>query len=181
MSRDPLRIRPGAPVFCGITPKPAQTLPLFPPFWFWGCLTLLCLTACRSAPRLPPVNVAEPGWILREGQSLWRSQRDGPEIAGEIIVASRADGGSLVQLAKAPLPLLTARTTPAAWQIEFIPEQRIISGKGAPPVRFLWLHLARSLNGALPPAPLRFLKLNDGSCRLENPATGESLTVYLNE
>lgn len=149
---------------------------------FFGGLMLLSLSGCRSAPRLPPVNIAEPGWSLREGQSLWRSQRDGPEIAGEIIVASRADGRSLVQLVKAPLPLLTAQTTPGAWQIEFISEQRLVSGQGAPPTKWIWLHLARALNGsAIPPAPLKFRKLDDGGSHLENAATGESLTVYLNE
>ena len=165
---------------CAI-PKPPRASRRLTRIWFLGFLALGFLSACRTAPRLPSVNVAEPGWTLREGQGLWRSQRDGPEFAGEIIIASHADGRSLVQFTKSPLPFLTAQTTPNAWQIEFIPEKRTISGRGGPPARFIWLHLARALSGAPPPASLKFQKLKDGNWHLENSASGESLTVYLAE
>src|SRR6185503_6749264 len=46
-------------------------------------LSALLLTSCRTTLTLPPVNLSEPGWTLRQGQALWRSKRDAPEIAGE--------------------------------------------------------------------------------------------------
>lgn len=174
------RTKPGPPLFRRALPKPAAARHLLVPLWLLGCSTLGLLTGCQTTARLPPVNITEPGWQLREGQSLWRSERDEPEIAGEIIVASHLNGHSLVQFIKTPLPLLTAQTTQEAWRIEFIPEKRIISGKGQPPAHFIWLHLARALTGTPPPTPLRFDKVSESSWRLENSATGELLTVYLN-
>ena len=142
-------------------------------------VALLMITACRTPPRpLPPVDVSEPGWKLREGQALWRSTRDAPEIAGEVTLAWHADGRSSVQFTKTPLPFLSAQTTKGIWRIEFIPEHRAFSGRGSPPAHFIWLALGRSLNGIPPPAPLRLEKLPDGGVRLMNPSSGEALTVY---
>ncbi len=143
-------------------------------------LVLFCLAGCRSAPApLPAINLSEPGWKLREGQALWRSAKDAPEIAGEVTLALHADGRSWVRFTKTPLPFLNAEITKEGWRIEFIPERRVFSGTGVPPARLLWLHLARALNGLAPPAPLRFEKSADGGGRLENRSTGETLTLYL--
>jgi hypothetical protein len=138
------------------------------------------LPACRTpVPHLPPVNVAEPGWSLRQGQAVWRSDRHAPEIAGEVLVATHPDGRSIVQFIKVPLPLLAARIAANGWQIDFIPENRTLSGQGQPPARLLWLHVARALNGIPPPAPARLEKLAEGGWRLDNAHTGETLTLYL--
>jgi hypothetical protein len=84
-----------------------------------------------------------------------------------------------VQFSKTPLPFLTARTTATNWQIEFAFQKRSFRGSGPPPARLLWLHLARALNGAVPPRPLRFEPFKDGGAALENTASGEMVTVYL--
>src|SRR5689334_25019108 len=57
---------------------------------------LLLLTGCQTAHPLPPVNLAEGDWTTREGQAVWRQRKAAPEIAGEIIVATRPDGSSFV-------------------------------------------------------------------------------------
>ena len=152
----------------------------------WGktsalLLALSFLTSCRTGPVLPPVNVSEPGWKLQQGQAVWRPRRQGPEIAGEILFATHPGRYTLLQLTKNPLPFLTAQTSGDRWQITFIPQDRRFSGVGTPPPRLLWVHLARALNGTQPPAPLRFEQEGGHNFTLENPATGESITGFLNE
>jgi hypothetical protein len=142
-------------------------------------LVLLILTGCRTTSRWAPVDLAEPGWKVRQGQAVWRSSRGGPELAGEILVATHPDGRWLVQLIKTPLPLLTVQANQRAWQIEIIPDQRIITGRGDPPTRLLWLHLAGALQGLRPLSPLRFEGAADSRWRLHNPATGEFIQGYL--
>jgi hypothetical protein len=65
------------------------------------------------------------------------------------------------------------------WQIEFIPEKRRFVGRGRAPVRFIWLHLLRALNGISLPVPFQFHKTAEGGWRLENTSTGEVLDGYL--
>ncbi len=142
------------------------------------CLTL-ALSGCRTAPRLPAVNLAEPGWKVRSGQSVWTSREGATELAGELLVATHPDGRSLAQFTKTPLPLLVTQTSTNGWRIEFIAERRVFAGRGEPPVRWLWLHVAPCLAGSKPPEPLRFETLSEGAWRLENRATGETLAGYL--
>ena len=151
--------------------------------WWCGAALLLALLAasCRTIPPLPPVNLAEPGWTLHQGQALWRSQRDAPEIAGEILFATHAGGRTVLQLTKTPLPFVSAQTSGASWQIEFVPQRRSFSGKGIPTPRLLWIHLARVLNGTKPPAPLEFKQTEPHGFTLENPKTGEMISGFLNE
>jgi hypothetical protein len=132
-------------------------------------------------PKLPPIDTSAPGWKVRQGQALWRNKADAPEIAGEIILASNANGGAFVQFLKNPLPLVTAQVTPKQWQIEFIPEKRNFSGPGKPPKQLLWLHLLRGLQSITPPPPLELAKTADGGTRIENKRTGERIILFLNE
>jgi hypothetical protein len=138
------------------------------------------LLGCQTTAPLPPVNLSEPGWKLYEGQVLWRSSHDAPEIAGEILVANHPDNRAWIQFVKTPLPLVTAQMNERKWQIEFIPEKRKVTGHDQPPARFIWLHLLRALNGVPPDQPLQFSKDPDGSWRLENKLNGEVLSGYLN-
>ena len=151
--------------------------------WWCGAALLLALLAasCRTIPPLPPVNLAEPGWTLQQGQALWRSQRDAPEIAGEILFATHPGGRTVLQLTKTPLPFVSAQTSGESWQIEFVPQRRSFSGKGTPTTRLLWIHLARALNGTKPPAPLEFKQAEPHGFTLENPKSGESISGFLNE
>ena len=152
----------------------------------WGCgvgtlLLALLATSCRTIPPLPAVNLSEPGWTLHQGQVLWRSQKDAPEIAGEILFATHGPGRTMLQMTKTPLPFVTVQTRGEEWEIEFVPQRRSFSGRGTPTPRLLWIHLARALNGTKPPEPLRFEQTEPHGFTLENPKTGESISGFLNE
>ncbi len=137
------------------------------------------LTACRSPRPFPPINTSLPGWKLQQGQAVWRPSKTAPEIAGEIVVATHPDGRGLVQFEKVPLPLLVARTEPDQWQIQYVLQQRIRTGRGQPPVRHLWLHAVAALRGFALPPPLRAEVSPDGCWHLANPRTGERLIIDL--
>jgi hypothetical protein len=152
--------------------------------WFVGAALSLAAvfgSSCRTFPDLPPVNLSEPGWTLHQGQAVWRSKRDTPEIAGEILFATRPGGRSLLTLTKSPLPFVNAQTSGERWEIEFVPQRRKFNGQGTPTVRLLWVHLARALNGTKPPATLKFEQTEPHGFTLENPETGESISGILSE
>ncbi|MDB6017538.1 MAG: hypothetical protein JWR19_2027 [Pedosphaera sp.] len=142
-------------------------------------LLLILLTSCRTAPPILPVNLAAPGWTTRQGQAVWRPKKEGPEIAGELLVATRPDGASFVQFTKTPLPFVVAQTTSNSWQIHIVLNNKTYSGNGTPPARLLWLHLPRCLSGSPPPKFWQWQLLGDDSWRLSNQRTGEFLEGYL--
>lgn len=142
-----------------------------------GCLVLLA--GCFTPPRLSPVNLTEPGWHVRNGQAVWRFNKDAPELAGEVSVATHTSGRSLVQFTKTPLPFVVARREPGAWEIEFPPRNRRFGGHGAPWARFGWLHLAACLQGQAAPKGWTFEQLPEGRWRLANPSTGEQMEGWL--
>ena len=143
-------------------------------------LFILCLSGCQSIPPLPPANLAEPGWSLRQGQAVWRRKTNAPEIAGELLVAVHPDGRSFVQFTKTPLPFIVAETTSNSWQIQFVPYNRTYSAHGRPPAALFWLHLPRCLAGAPPPKHWKWESLDNGGFRFQNPSSGELLEGYLN-
>src|SRR6266849_4744571 len=81
-------------------------------------LVLVLVAGCRTVPRLAPVNLQEPGWTVRPGQAVWARARGKPEVAGEILVATRPDGRAFVQFSKSPFPLIIAQSTPHSWEAE---------------------------------------------------------------
>ena len=144
------------------------------------CFATACLifSGCQTLPPLPAVNLKAPGWTARQGQAVWRRTRSAPEIAGEILVATRADGASFVQFTKAPFPLVTAQANPGGWEVTAPAQNRRYSGHGPPPARILWLMLPRALAGQ--PLPENFSwRADSNGWRLENGKTGESLEGYL--
>ena len=141
-------------------------------------LLLLGLSACRSTPSLPRMNLAEPGWTLHQGQAIWRPRRNAPAIAGDLLLAANPDGRAFVQFSKSPFALVVAENTDAAWQVEFPPEHRRYAGRGRPPARLIWLLLPGALSGRPPPAPWSWRSSTNRTWRLENAATGESLRGY---
>jgi len=149
----------------------------------WTALALAAVvgSSCRTFPDLPAVNLSEPGWKMHQGQAVWRSQRDAPEIAGEILFATHAGDRALLQLTKNPLPFVNAQVNGARWEVEFVPQRRKFNGQGTPTPRLLWVHLARALNGTKPPEPLQFAQTEPHGFTLENPKTGESITGFLSE
>ena len=160
--------------------SPDDTSAPSPVFRLFPVLLALCsLSACRTAPPLSAVNLAEPDWRVQQGQAVWRSKKAAPEIAGELLVAVHASGRTFLQFTKVPLPFVVAQTTTNSWQIEFVADNRTYSGRGEPPAQVAWLQLTRCLAGTVPPAGWNWRKSGGGRWRLENKNTGEMLEGYL--
>ena len=148
-----------------------------------GALLLVLGSAvgCRTmTPSLPPANLKEPGWTVHQGQAVWTLEHDTREIAGDVLVATRADGRGLVQFTKAPFALVAAQETPDRWQVEFPPQNKHYAGRGKPPKRLIWLYLPRVLLGKAPPENWTWREDATG-WRLENHVTGESLEGFFNQ
>ena len=140
-------------------------------------VVILFGTGCRSLPPLPPVNLSEPGWTLKEGQAVWRSKRNAPEIAGEIMVATGKDGGTFVQFTKTPFPFIIARTQTNSWQLEVPTRNKRYAAAGHPPERIIWFHLPQALAGLELQKPWSW-QAKENQWRLENRSTGQSLEGY---
>ncbi|MGZ4964995.1 MAG: hypothetical protein ACXWBP_09445 [Limisphaerales bacterium] len=151
---------------------------------FFTSVLLTCVLAvlagCRTMKPLPPANLKEPGWTVREGQAVWKRQANAPEIAGEILVATRTDGQAFVQFSKNPFPLVIAQSTPKGWQVETPTENKFHSGHGKPPARLIFLYIPRLLASEPAPQGWTYEKLGDGY-KLENHKNGESLEVYFTQ
>ena len=139
----------------------------------------LALCSCRTTSHLPPVNLSEPGWTQRQGQAVWRRERDKPEFAGELLLATRGDR-VMLQLTKNPLPFVNVQSRGSQWELKYIQQRRFHHGNDVPDADLIWVHLARALNGTQPPAPLIFQSTPPNGFRLENPKTGEMVSGFLN-
>jgi LysM domain-containing protein len=147
----------------------------FRPFLIFA--TLAWLTACRTTPLA--VNLDETGWKILQGQAVWKAKEDAPEIAGDLVMATNADGRTFVEFTKDPLPLMVAETSTNSWQIEFVPQNRSLSGRGKPPARLGWLYLAGCMGGLPPPKHWRLQQTHYNRWRMEHPDRGEVLDWLL--
>ena len=143
-----------------------------------GALVAIGLGGCRTPAPPAPLNLAEPGWQVRQGQAVWRARPHRPALAGELLVAWNSDGRGFAQFSKTPFTLLNARLSPTQWQIVFPPERRSYRGSGLPPQQLAWLHLPRVLAGLPLPPELRMVEKGDGGWRLMNRRTGEQIEGY---
>jgi hypothetical protein len=143
------------------------------------CALAICLMGCHSVPKLPPADLSDGGWTLHQGQVVWSAKRGAPEIAGDLVLATNAEGRAFVQFTKTPVPFLVAQSTTNSWQLHSVPDNRTYSGRGKPPVRAIWLWLPRCLAGATPPKPLIWERRDNADWRLQNSVTGEFLEGYL--
>jgi hypothetical protein len=139
-------------------------------------MAVLCVLGCRTTP-LPPVNLKEPGWTVRSGQAVWHLPKGQSEIAGDVLVATRADGEGFVQFSKTPFPLVSGRITSKRWEVEFPPQNKHYAAPGNPPVRVLWLYLPKSMSGQKLPSKLSWHQDANG-WRLENSGSGEKVEGY---
>ena len=142
---------------------------------FLFLLAAVLAAGCRTAPPLPPADFSAPGWRVQQGQAVWKPTRSRPELAGELLLATNANGFFFVQFSKPPFSLATAQIRNGQWQIEFGNGERRWSGRGEPPSRFAWFQLPGALAGQVLKANWRFTRLTPETWRLENPRTGESL------
>lgn len=135
-------------------------------------------TGCQTSKETL-FTVFGPGWRVQNGQALWRPRGDLPELGGDLVMASHADGQCAIEFAKTPLALVVAQTTRTNWLVRFPPRDLNFGGRGKPPVRFAWLHLHAALAGEPLPAEFRFERKPDGGWRLENTRSGETLDGFL--
>lgn len=152
---------------------------LYPALWLALGAGILLSAGCRTATQSPLFTATGPGWRVQEGQALWRPGRRYPELGGELVMASDAEGRCAIQFTKTPLPLVLAQTTRTNWLIEFPPRRMSFGGRRAPPTRFAWLYLHAALYGDSLPSTLRFERKPDGGWRLENTRSGETLEGFL--
>jgi len=148
---------------------------------FWGPFLLAMVvlsTGCQTAKE-SLFTVSGQDWRVREGQAIWRPRRGLPELGGDLVMASHANGSCAVEFAKAPLALVVAQTTPTNWLVRFPPRGMGFSGRGRPSVRFAWLHLHAALTGEPLPKQFRFERKQAGVWRLENTSSGETVEGYL--
>jgi hypothetical protein len=141
-----------------------------------GVLSALAL-GCQ-APRFGAIDLAQPDWKLRTGQAVWKPDRDKPEIVGDLLLATRANGEGYLQFSKA-LPIVTARLDPEGWEVEFPPQQRRYAARSAPPARIVWLGVLRHATGLPPASAWRLTESSAGEQLWERHSTGERLEIYL--
>jgi len=119
------------------------------------------------------------GWRLLQGQAVWKPAKDKPELAGELLLATRTNGDTFVEFAKTPIPLVAAQSIAGQWQIEFGNGDRVCSGRREPPTRFIWFQLPRVMAGTNLSSGWRVEHTAAKAWRLENARTGEILECYL--
>jgi len=141
-------------------------------------LFLLGSTSCSTLSHpLPPANLSEPGWKVRQGQAIWKLPGSQSEIAGEVIFASSPQGKTFIQFSKSPFTMVVGQCTPKRWQVEFPPQNKRYAGPGNPPKRLTWLQLARVLAGKNPPTGWTWTE-SEGNWRLQNPGNGETIEGF---
>jgi hypothetical protein len=111
---------------------------------------------------------------------VWRAKKDAPEIAGEVLAATRADGSAFVQFTKTPFPFAIAQMSPHGWQIEFPPQNKHFAAPGSPPARIVWFQLANALLEK-PVAKGWVWRNSDTNWQLKNSSSGESLEGYFTQ
>jgi hypothetical protein len=137
------------------------------------------LTACQTVPPQKPADLTSPGWIIRRGQAVWRARPGAPELAGELLVATRANGDVFLEFSKPPLQVVVVQATAGAWSIQLATRRRSFRGRGVPPGRSVWLVLPRCLVGQAPPTGWTFQRKPQDGWHLSRASSGELLEGYL--
>jgi hypothetical protein len=157
------------------TAPPSTSIPLI-----LSILGTFLLFGCRSAGPLASVDLSQPGWKVRQGEAVWVRGPKGPELAGDLTVATAPDR-VVVQFSKTPFPIVTAQKTADAWEIQIPVQNKRHSGHGRPPHQIFWLYLPQMLAGERASHGWKVERLPDNHFRLRNWATHESLEGYLSE
>jgi hypothetical protein len=145
-------------------------------------VAILCLVfcGCSSFAPVPPLDLAAPGWQVRQGQAIWKPADDKPEITGDLLLSLHPSDGAFIQFTKT-LPIVSARLSAKSWEIEFPPENKRYSGRGQPPKRIGWLQLIRAIEGHEVPGRWTLIRPSNQFVGLLNAETGERLEVHFQE
>jgi len=147
--------------------------------WLLGFLFLISVGGCLTLPPLPKADLSQPGWNIRQGEAVWKPDRKSPEIAGELLLATRLDGSSFAQFIKTPFPFAITQTTSNKWQAEFPPQNKRFTAPGKPPERIIWFQLVNALTGK--PLAKGWTWHDSGTNWQLNSSSGESLEGYLSQ
>jgi hypothetical protein len=146
-----------------------------------AAITLACLVGlcgCQTSTQ-SLFTATGPEWHVQQGQALWRPKTGLPEFGGDLVLAHDAAGRWLIQFDKTPMAILSAQITSNRWLIKFPQRNLSFSGRGAGSTHFSWLYLPAAMDGKSLPNELRFAQKPDGSWRLENVRTGETVEGFL--
>jgi len=145
-----------------------------------GFILAVSLCGCLSLHPLPKADISQPGWTVRQGQAVWKPPGPkSPEIAGDLLLATRADGSAFVQFTKTPFPFAIAQISSNHWQLEIPPRNKRYTARGKPSGRIIWFQLVNALTGK----PLaKGWTWNDSGTnwQLKN-TSGESLEGFLSQ
>ena len=141
-------------------------------------LAMILLMGCRTVPELAPFDTSQTGWIVRQGQAVWKPNASAPELAGELVWATHPEGHFLLQFLKTPLTLIEAQGTKGFWQISFPPQGRTVRGSGQPAGRLGWMHLSFALQGRQLAEGWTFTRSGE-RWKIANARTGEVIEGYL--
>ena len=144
-------------------------------------LFLLGLPACRTAGPPPSIDLAQPGWTIRQGQAVWTAARGSTGVAGELMLATRMDGSCWVQFSKPPFNLFTAQRSETGWRIEFQQGRKWYGGHGTPPARFIWFQLAAAVAGQTPGPGWTFARGSADDWVIIHAQNGERLEGYFSQ
>jgi hypothetical protein len=139
-------------------------------------LALLLFVGCRT-PNFPPADLSAPGWKTRTGQAIWKPDRSKPEIVGDLVIAADQSGNAYLQFSKA-FPIVSARITPDAWQIEFPAQNKQYAAPGKAPSRISWLQLLRIWTKAEISKNWEISKQAENAITLSNAQTGEWIEAH---
>ena len=144
---------------------------------FFHVILAVAWCGCQTAP-LPTVDLSEPGWTHRHGQAVWRPRAGQPDVAGELTLATHADGRWWIEFSKPPLPIIVAARTSDGWWLKSAIHGEF-KGRGIPPPHTAWLLLAAALANEPMQPDWQSMQSVDG-WSMENGKTGESLKGFLN-
>ena len=134
------------------------------------------LAGCSTAPLQQPMNLAEAGWVVREGPAVWIARPGAPAVDGRVLVGMNVDGRNLVQFSTTAGTLALAQSTTNTWQVQFPTQNKSQSGRGRMPDRVLWLQLPEGLLGnTVKETEWVFARQRDQTFDFRHEITGERL------
>jgi hypothetical protein len=138
-------------------------------------MAIIFCVGCKTTTVLPPMDLSASGWTILRGQAIWKPPQNRPELAGDLIVATNANGNYFIQFSKTPFSIVTAEAQNNEWEIRFGENKYAWRGGGTPPDHFLWFQLPRAFLGENLNDGWKFERGFGNLWHLENPETGETL------